>query len=91
MASLSHQERMLKHCEDQQAAAVKRANAIFEIVSLLAQAERHVTDHSLRCRIRYALEHQSPIAMDGEHFTDVSSAIPIWSQDGFDPKRAGQR
>lgn len=79
MPSLSHQTRLLIHDEAERIKSSDRAKAIFEIVSLLAQAERHVTDRSLRCRIRYALEELSHVAMDGEFFEDVSGVMDVVS------------
>lgn len=88
--SPSHQERVLAFQEEREREALAKARAIFDLVSCLALARKFVTDESLQRRISLALLN-CHLCFEGDVKRDLpKDVVPIWSQDGFDPTRAGQ-
>jgi hypothetical protein len=88
--SIEHQSRVLAFQEATERKALAKARAIFELVSCLALARPFVTDPDLQRRMQAAVLN-SHICFQGDVKPDLpADVIPIWSQDGFDPKRAGQ-
>ena len=77
MASLAHTARLVANIEREERYAIRRAQAIFDLVSTLAQARAHVADQELLNRINAALLN-AHIALDGFVPTDLpSSVVPI--------------
>ena len=88
MTAAAHIERVRKHHEIETQRAALRARTILDLVNLLAQARPYVTNNELQIRISAALIN-SHIAFNGEFLIGgAPDVIPIWSKDGFDPKRA---
>jgi len=79
MTTLSHHRRLLFHNQREQQQQRERGNAIFELVSALAQARNEVVDPELRSRIERALL-QSHIALEGFVPVDLPENVVRLSQ-----------
>jgi len=77
--SFSHRRQLLFHSQREQQQQITRANAIFELVSVLAQARNEVVDPELRSRIERALL-QSHIALEGFVPVDLPANVVRLSQ-----------
>lgn len=76
-ASLEHQSRVLAFSEAMEIKQLAKRRAIFDLVSCLAQARKHVTDESLQRRISLALLY-CHVAFEGDVKVDLpKDVVPI--------------